>query len=387
MSRRNTTGAGVVLDLIRSGEATTRHDLQEALGWSRVTLGRRLDELVRASLVVRAGQSASSGGRPREEFEVNAERGVILAIDAGSSHTRIGITDLAGKVLVESEADLGSSDRPEDVFTWAKATFEELLLDIGKARSDVEGVGIGVPFAVSGAGGGIEPSDAAPRWSGVRVRDYFSGWCEEAVFAVDRDVNVLAIGEARFGWPEVRDLVVVKAGIRVGCAVVTGGRIVRGSTGQAGLLSAPLRYQPGARLKPLEYVASGGVIQSRLSRSGLKLRTSADIAELGRAGNKEVTALLVEIGEILGFALADVVGLVNPAAVVIGGNLADGGDGYISAVRRSIMCAAHELSRQRLIVERSRLGDKAGVRGAAALALDALFEPSRITAISGSDLA
>jgi predicted ArsR family transcriptional regulator len=82
--RTPSTGSGVVLDLIRRGEATTRSDLIEQLGWSRVTLARRLDDLLEAGFIVSAGQLSSSGGRPPEEFAVAADAGVILAMTSAA---------------------------------------------------------------------------------------------------------------------------------------------------------------------------------------------------------------------------------------------------------------------------------------------------------------
>ena len=73
MTHASATGSGVVLGLIRSGAATTRRDLLDALGWSRVTLERRLEELLSAGLIVHAGSRASGGGRPREEFAVESD--------------------------------------------------------------------------------------------------------------------------------------------------------------------------------------------------------------------------------------------------------------------------------------------------------------------------
>ncbi|MCW4459967.1 ROK family protein [Microbacterium sp. MPKO10] len=378
------TGSGIVLDLIRSGKARTRSNLLEALGWSRVTLSRRLDELLDSEFVVHAGHAASGGGRPSEEFEVNAALGVVLAVDIGSSHTRVGITDVVGTVLVEDEADIGLFDGPEEIFRWAEQVFDFLLTRGGWSRSDVRGIGIGVPGPVNSITGTLGSPQLDPRWDNVVVSDYLGQWPDDIVIAVDRDVNVLAIGEARFGWPEFRDLVVVKSGIGVGCAFVMDGNVVRGSRGGAGQLSAPLRDRLSEPLRRLETVASGGTIRDRLVRSGEYVRTSADILQLAENGNPEVLALLEEVGEVIGYALADVVGLLNPSAVVVGGNLAEAGERYISAVRRSLFGAAHVYSRQSLVVEQARLSAKAGVRGASALALDALFEPDRISALTRS---
>ena len=382
MSQTIATGSGVVLNLIRSGEATTRGSLLDRLGWSRVTLGRRLDELTAAGYVVRAGTTASGGGRPRDEFTVNPEHGLILAIDIGSSHSRVAVTDAVGTVLREDEADIGLFEGPDEIFSWAMQVFTFLLRAIDRPVSDVRGVGIGVPGPVDSSSGRLSSPQLDPRWDGVRVADYLSGLGEDLVVAVDRDVNILALGEARLGWPEHRDLVVVKVGIGVGCAFVLDGTVHRGSRGGAGQLSAPLRERLSEPLRRLETVASGATMRGELLRIGERLRTSSDIVALIRSGHTEATALAVEIGEVIGYALADVVGLLNPSAVVIGGNLSESGDVFIGAIRRTLFGAAHDFSRQGLVVEQARLADKAGVRGASLLAQDALFDANRISSLT-----
>lgn len=376
------TGSGIALDLIRSGEATTRSDLLERLGWSRVTLGRRLDELIRGGYVVQAGKSASDGGRPREELAVNPDVGLILAIDVGSSHSRVAITNAVGTVLLEDEADIGLFEGPDEVFSWAEQVFVFLLRTLGRSAADVRGIGIGVPGPVDSASGRLATPQLDPRWDGVRVADHLHGFGEDTVVAVDRDVNVLALGEARLAWPEHRDLIIVKAGVGVGCAFVLGGRVHRGSLGGAGQLSAPLRGRLSEPLRRLETVASGGTVRDGLRRSGERIRTSADIVALVHSGHVEATALIEDIGEVLGYALADAVGLLNPSAVVIGGSLSEAGDVFIGAVRGVLFGAAHAFSRQGLVVESSRLREKAGVWGASLLAQDALFDADRISALT-----
>lgn len=385
--RAGATGSGVVLDLIRSGAATTRNALIEQLGWSRVTLAKRLDELLEAGVIVRAGQEDSSGGRPASSFAVAKDAGVLLAMDIGGSHTRVGITDLVSTVLCESEADIGLYDGPDDIFTWAMQVFEHLLHGLGRDFVDVRGIGIGVPGAVDSESGTLGSPQLDPRWDDVRVVDYLGQLPADAVVAVDRDANILAIGEARLAWPEHRDLVVVKAGIGVGCAFVLDGMVHRGSRGGSGQLSAPLRAALSEPLHRLETVASGGTIREQLARDerdrgGVRIRTSADIVGLVERGDAEAIAAVEAAGEVIGYAVADVVGLLNPSAVVVGGNLAEAGDRFIGAIRRAVFQAGHAFAKKGLVVERARLGNRAGVRGASLLAQDALFHEARISELT-----
>jgi predicted NBD/HSP70 family sugar kinase len=377
--RAQSTGPGVVLDLIRSGVATTRRELIEELGWSRVTLARRLDELVDAGVVIENGALGSSGGRPPQELAVAREAGLILAIDIGGSHTRLGITDLVSNVLVEEEADIGLYDGPDEIFSWATQVFDFLFARVGRSRSEVRAIGVGVPGPVDVRTGRLGVPQLDPRWENVRIENYL-GDQFDAVIAVDRDVNLLALGESRLGWPENKDLIVVKVGMGVGCAFVWDGGVYRGGRGGAGQLSAP-RARFSDPLQRLVTIASGAVARARLSELGKAAPTSAAVVALAKAGDADTLAILDEIGEAIGSTLADVIALLNPEVVVIGGNLAEAGDRFLGAIRASALGTTHPFARRGLLIERSRIGDKAGVRGASLFAQDALFAPAQVDAM------
>ncbi|WP_026548757.1 ROK family protein [Arthrobacter sp. Br18] len=380
MAQGLSTGSGIALNLIRSGQATTRNDLIDVLGWSRITLARRLDELLAESIIVSVGQLDSRGGRPPETFAVNPVAGLLLAVDIGGSHTRLAITDLVSTMLSVDEADIGLSEGPAEIFEWAGQVFDHMLQRLGKTRQDVVGIGVGVPGPVDVATGRLASPQIDPQWDGILVREYFSGRYDHAVFAVDRDVNTLALAEARRGWSHYKNLVVVKAGIGLGLAYVLDGSVYRGARGGAGDLSKP--HIDGGRLQRLESVASGAVIRQELTARGYKVRTSADIVRFAREGDAATLALLEETGSTIGQTMADVVGLLNPEAVIVGGNLAEAGDPFLRPIREAIFRGARDFASRDLIVERSRLAHAAGVTGASLIAQDALFNADRISKIT-----
>jgi len=357
------TGPGAVLDLIRSGQATTRKELIDALGWSRVTLSRRLDELLDAGLVVGVDTAGGGMGRPPQAFGLVRDAGVILAIDVGSSQTRIGVTDLAGTVLDSADAEIGLHSGPDEVLEWAVQVFDFLLADLGRSRADVWAVGIGVPGAV----------DPRMGWDDSYPPEFMNKAGFKAVTALDRDVNMLALGEVRLGWPACENLIVVKVEMGVGIAFVFGGRVYGGRRGGVGGLCAPYvdRNEPW---RELETVASGAVIRDRLAARGVTAVTSSQIVSLAQSGDYYTLSLLDDVGEDLGVALGRIAGSLNPDAIIIGGTLAQAGERFIGAIRAGIISHVLPFTRRGLIIERGRLGIQGGVRGAALAAQDALFD-------------
>src|SRR4051794_23071338 len=87
------SGPGDVLDLIRHGRATTRGDVLEATGLSRMTISQRLDALLAAGMIVEGRTSESTGGRRRRSLTFNTSQSHVLVAAIDTTHTRIAVTD------------------------------------------------------------------------------------------------------------------------------------------------------------------------------------------------------------------------------------------------------------------------------------------------------
>ena len=97
-------GAGDLLALIRSGQATTRGALGRITGLSRTAVSARLAPLERAGLVVDGEQESATGGRPASTLVFNADAGLVLAIALGRSRSQVAVCDLDGTELVVLDA-------------------------------------------------------------------------------------------------------------------------------------------------------------------------------------------------------------------------------------------------------------------------------------------
>ena len=111
------SGPGDVLHLIRHGRATTRGDVLEATGLSRVTISQRLDALLAAGMIVEGEHSEATGGRRRRSLAFNTSQSHVLVAAIDTTHTRIAVTDLGGAVLVEDSIDVGSAPAPPRCWT------------------------------------------------------------------------------------------------------------------------------------------------------------------------------------------------------------------------------------------------------------------------------
>ncbi|MFE3450039.1 ROK family transcriptional regulator [Nonomuraea sp. NPDC059194] len=375
--------SGEVLDLIRTGEAVTRADLGRVTGLSRPAVSLRVGELLERGLVVERTDAPSTGGRPPVRLEFNASGGVVLVAALGASRTRVAVCDLAGHELAGREFVIDVEQGPDVVLPLLMDTWDELL-DGRCPGARVKGVGMGVPATVEFAAGRTESARVMASWTGVEIPPLVRARFPVPVF-VDNDVNVLAIGEHRGVYAEeTGDLMFVKISTRIGAGVIAGGEILRGALGAAGEIGhIPVRDGGGVlcrcgNVDCVDSVASGTALLRDLRAAGRDVKTIADVTALVRAGDAETMAIVREAGRRIGEVVAGAVNILNPAVVVLGGDMAEAFGPLVSSIREVVYRRSTALATRRLRIEASRLGAAAGISGCAVMVLDHVLSPDAV---------
>src|SRR4051794_28934378 len=173
MTGRSQTGAGDLLELVRSGRAVTRGALQQATGLSRATVGQRLDRLFRAGwLREGAGGPVDSplGGRPSITLEFDDAHAVVLVADLDTRHGRAAVVSLTGEILAEHTGVLVVDEGPEAVLGELGRWFAELLEKAGQPADAVCGIGLAVPGPVDRDTGRVVQPPIMPGWDGYDIR-------------------------------------------------------------------------------------------------------------------------------------------------------------------------------------------------------------------------
>lgn len=375
-------GAGELLALLRHGRSLTRAQIVAESGLARATVTHRLDQLMTAGLVVPAPSTRATGGRPATALTLNPDRGILLVADIGSSHARVGVADLGGHILTIGELDLDIDAGADLVLPAIDRAFDEALAALDPSDRAVLGVGIGVPGPVEHASGRLVSPPTMPGWDGVNIREHVRARTSAPV-AVDKDANLMAVGVHRALGRVADDALVLKVGMGIGAGIISRGQILRGARGAAGDLGHIPRAG-GATCRCgqqgcAEATAGGWAIAQRLRDAGYAdIRASADIMRLAQAGDALTIDLLREAGQRIGEAVVEAVGVLNPAVVVVGGNVADAHETLIAGIRERIYRLSHPLATKELQVIVSPLGPDAGLIGAAQLAADAALAPARV---------
>ena len=382
-----------VLDEVRLGRSRSRSEIGHRTGLSRGVISQRVSQLVDRGLLTEDAIGASTGGRPPRQLAFRADAGHFLVADLGATSIDVGLTDLAGRVLghVAEPADIAAG--PEVVLGRVEELFTQVLRTAKQIPGRLWGVGIGIPGPVEFATGRPISPPIMPGWDGYPIRDRFAQRHHAPVW-VDNDVNILALGEWRFGIAAGhQNVVVLKIGTGIGAGIISDGSLHRGAQGAAGDVGHIQVTDDAAvvcrcgNVGCLEALAGGAALAraaDAAARSGRSPRlrqalessgavTAEDVGRAASFGDPTAVELLQGAGRRVGAMLASIVNFFNPSLIVIGGGVAQSGDQFLAAIRESIYRRSLPLATRDLAIQRSSLGNLAGVAGAAAMVADQLF--------------
>ena len=354
-------------------------------GLARSTIAQRIDILASHGLIREMGEAPSTGGRPPAVLGFNEDAGIVLAGDLGATHSRVAVADLGGEVLAETAADIEIAAGPEHVLAWVDTTFDRLLGDLGHAPDRVLGIGIGLPGPVEFAAGRPVSPPIMPGWDGYDVRGHFFEQFGVPVL-VDNDVNIMALGERWVMDEPVEDFIFVKVGTGIGSGLILDGELRRGAQGAAGDIGhIPVAGTDAVcrcgNVGCVEASAGGGALARDLAARGKATTNSRDVVALVRSGDREAGQAVRAAGRLLGRVLAATVNMLNPATIMIGGDVAEAGDQLLAGVREVVYQRSTALATNDLVIASAAAGDRAGVIGAAAMVIEHILEPASIDAV------
>jgi predicted NBD/HSP70 family sugar kinase len=377
------SGASELFQLLRDGSPRTRAELAAKTGVARSTIALRVEELMSLGLVSPVEDAQSTGGRPSSQFALNASAKFVLAADLGATHATIAVSNLGGAIVGETLGSIDIADGPPVVLNWLVKTARALLKKHGLLMTDILAAGIGLPGPVEHSSGRPINPPIMPGWDQFDVAGFVSEQLGVPVL-VDNDVNIMALGEQAFGWPQTENMLFVKVGTGIGAGVISGGRLLRGAQGIAGDIGhVQIARGTGVACHCgnrgcLEALASGPAIARALSEAGLDVDGPAAVVDLVKHGNIEAIQAVRQAGRDLGEVLTACVSLMNPSVIAVGGSMAAVGDHLIAGVREIIYTRSMPLATSKLTIVQSAAGVNAAVLGAGILAIHHALSPEGI---------
>lgn len=393
-----TTNKNAVINLIRfTSGGISRADLARKLGISRAAVTAIINELIEKEIVRETSNGPITGGRRSKLLGINAGGGHTVGVDIGATHVGLIVTDLSAQVLHELEVSFDIGQGPETCLAKIDDLLRELLVKADLRLDQILAIGVGVPGPVVAEAGAVVAPPIMPGWDNFPILHHLNSlW--HCPIALNNDAELGALGEWAYGaGRNERHLLYIKVGYGVGAGVLIDGKIYRGASGSAGEIGHITILDQGpvctcGNVGCLESLAGGRAIADKArmavqsgqrrtqlaqNNSRTKQITAFEVAAAARMGDLVAQEIITEAGDYLGIAIANLINVVNPGTIVVGGGVAQMGDLFLEPIRRS----AHERSLraavQNLRITAATLGRRSTSMGAVVQALSiALYQLS-----------
>ncbi|WP_438349992.1 ROK family protein [Paenibacillus sp. FA6] len=315
-----------------------------------------------------------------------------IGIDLGGTNIKAAIFNNDFKTLTEKIIPTEAAMGPDHVMDRIRETIMEMIHITNVSLTDIKCMGMGIPGLLDPHEGLSIFSPNFPDWSNIHVVNRMKTFFDFPTF-IDNDVRVNLYGEWRYGsGMGYQNLVLITLGTGLGSGIVNDGKVIYGTTSSAGEIGHMNMYREGRPCKCGSsgclgrYVSAVGMVNTCIERLNGGQRSIIQewvgqdqseisakmISEAYDQGDHLAIEVMHETGRILGYGLSNVINLLNPEVIIVGGGMSAAGDRLLNIVRETTAKHALKLSNQACKIQQAQLGGRAGMIGAATYANERL---------------
>jgi predicted NBD/HSP70 family sugar kinase len=368
-------GEQAVLETIFRQGPITRPEIAGATSLSKPTVSAAVSRLAQGGLVREAGRRGGQRGRKPVAYVVSPRAGFVVGGDIGGSNVRVAAADLFGEPIVDLKQPT-TKDGSRAVGVQILDLVSEVIDRASVAHGPPLALGISTPGIIDQTSGrvtslaynvvpegGFDPLEV--------IRDRF-----DLPVLVENNVNLAAVGEKWFGLARGSStMVFIAVGAGIGMGIIIDDQLVRGAHGGAGeICYLPLAgdpFDPRHRLHGglEDEIGAAGILATFDERRGAddpSVASVHQVFELAGTGNAAARSVVDHVASRLGTAIATVCAMLDPELVVLGGGI--GASPLLLGPVRGSAAALVPITAR---IETSRLGERAALQGAIAVALRA----------------
>lgn len=374
----------IVLNLILDQQPISRTELARRSGLPAATITSIIADFMLAGLVLEVASEESKGGRRPVLLGINPDAGHVVGVKLSRESVIVTVCDLSCTILHSRTTRLTSGTALSTVVATIVESVGQCIHEARITDPHLLGVGVGLPGIIDSRRG-ICRYSALLGWRNAELAAALEAALHLPV-RIDNDVNTLAVAEHYSGENhDISDFLLVTIGSGIGLGIVVGGEIYRGASGAAGEFGhMTMDTSPTA---PICNCGKRGCLEAIASSYGLVQAAGYDIAcgqsveellnaliERARSGDSQAQAIFTYAGRMLGIAIANMVNLLDPARILIGGEGLQAGDLLLEPLRAILPQHIFGSPRGEIPLLLCTTDDAGWARGAASLILREVFQ-------------
>ena len=373
----------IVLNLILENESISGADLARLSGMQPSTISNILKGLKKRDLVnnLGKGESTFKGGKRPFLWEINSSAAYALGLDVEIGQTAIALLGLNGDVKKKKIYKTNGITNPRELSQHLLRSVNDLIKDSGVDLEKILGAGIAIAGIVNRGSGEVMMTDIIPQMN-FSITSALQKKYQFPVIA-ENNANASAIGSKVVGTARgernfMTVLIKVDAHVSgIGIGLVLNGELYHGTNYCSGEVTPeyPPMYNMISRLR--DHFNKGKILKKYLNKiEDLNIRMLIDAANKGDALAIHYFMLL---GRLIGSSIAKHIAMINPARVIITGDVAEVGDIILDPIKELVSYELVSVSKESLSIVASESGRYSVAVGAASIILDEFLKVPAFT--------
>ena len=373
----------IVLNLILENESISGADLARLSGMQPSTISNILKGLKKRDLVnnLGKGESTFKGGKRPFLWEINSSAAYALGLDVEIGQTAIALLGLNGDVKKKKIYKTNGITNPRELSQHLLRSVNDLIKDSGVDLEKILGAGIAIAGIVNRGSGEVMMTDIIPQMN-FSITSALQKKYQFPVIA-ENNANASAIGSKVVGTARgernfMTVLIKVDAHVSgIGIGLVLNGELYHGTNYCSGEVTPeyPPMYNMISRLR--DHFNKGKILKKYLNKiEDLNIRMLIDAANKGDALAIHYFMLL---GRLIGSSIAKHIAMINPARVIITGDVAEVGDIILDPIKELVSSELVPVSKESLSIVASKSGRYSVAVGAASIILDEFLKVPAFT--------
>lgn len=372
-----------ILKLIHNKGPISRSEIAEITGLVPATVSNIVKEFIHMNLVKEAARGVSNGGRKPILLEINPLGAYVMGLEWGISEIKGVLLNLNSETVMSKCVEVNNFE-PENFVQATEEMINEFFSHLSNAQK-VLGIGIGLHGLVD-VKEGISLYAPHFHWENINIKQILSERLDLPIF-LDNDVRVMAMGE-KWSGPnrEIENFIFINSGLGIGSAIVIKNELLYGRDSAAGEFGHMTIVEDG----PVCSCGNNGCLESLVSinrlvseydpaYSSIKSyynlqRKWEEMVEKAHSGDQKALQIINNAGEYLGTGISNLVNLINPQAIVIGGELIKARDIILPTIREQVKRQSLKIPGDHLQIMTATFGENSGPFGAATMVLQKLMK-------------
>lgn len=380
-----------IYKLIRSYGVLEKKELVEMTKIKSGKINIMLEELLKSNIILVAGLGESTGGRRPLLYKINPTYSYVIGLDFSREYSRLVISDLNMNIIKQKKWAMTKKMEPTYLFNCITSYLEAVINSQCILRENILGIGIGTVGPLDTDKKVILDSFEFPAlgWKNVEVHDFFFKKMKMPIF-IDIGGSTALRGEYWASFPDKDKNIVyfhIDRGLR--SSIMTNGKIVSGSIGQMIIESDGISPQnPYGNYGALHsYVTISYIInkiKSRLKQGRISILNNLinnveelNFSHLLQALNKDdflTTEVFVESATYLGIGLSNLINILHPEKIILGGPLITSQNLYYETAINVAKSKTYKYYPMNTSFAKAQLGENGVALGAAMMVIDSFFE-------------